>query len=67
MPHQPRGACCPECGVPLSWPGTGASDQQMLYCVNGHRLCTMKEFREAARDLLLQEEVSLHRGYRRAG
>ncbi|QEL10829.1 hypothetical protein [Kushneria phosphatilytica] len=67
MQHRLNGAVCPECGVLLNWPGSQVRDQQMLYCRNGHRLCTMKEFREAARELILQEEISLLRGYRRAG
>ncbi|WP_106477169.1 hypothetical protein [Phytohalomonas tamaricis] len=55
-----HGACCPECKAPLSWP-RHASDHQLLRCPNGHPLCTMKEFRQAAYELALMEEMQLHR------
>lgn len=55
--HGPR---CPECHVALSWPER-TSDHHELRCANGHYICTMQEFRQAAHELALAEEFQLHR------
>ncbi|MFC0269251.1 hypothetical protein [Kushneria aurantia] len=64
----PQAPCCPDCGVALEWPAR-LPDHHQLYCGNGHYLCTMGEFRLAARELLMAEELLHHRysPLRRAG
>ncbi|GHC18725.1 hypothetical protein GCM10010082_07690 [Kushneria pakistanensis] len=54
------GPRCPECNVPLSWPGH-TSGHHELHCPNGHYICTMQEFRQAAYELAMVEEFQLHR------
>lgn len=62
MKHsRPRsGPHCPECGVALSWPDR-LPDHHELKCRNGHYLCTMQEFRQAAYEMAMAEEFQLHR------
>ncbi|WP_438767645.1 hypothetical protein [Kushneria sp. TE3] len=52
------GPRCPECNVALSWPGR-TPDHHELRCPNGHYICTMQEFRQAAFDLAMAEEYQL--------
>ncbi|MCM5703513.1 hypothetical protein [Larsenimonas salina] len=51
---------CPQCGCTLEWPklSSRTRDDQWLYCANGHPICTVKEFRFVAEELLLSAELA---------
>lgn len=60
------GPQCPECNEALDWPARDLPDEHVLKCPNGHALCSMGDFRLAAREMALQEEFRLTRGSARS-
>ena len=56
-----NGPQCPECNEALDWPARDLPDDHILKCPNGHALCSMGDFRLAAREMALQEEFRLTR------
>lgn len=56
-----NGPRCPECNESLHWPACDLPDEHLLKCPNGHVLCSMGDFRLAAREMALQEEFRLTR------
>ncbi|ANF57821.1 hypothetical protein A5892_10385 [Halotalea alkalilenta] len=55
-----KGAKCQICNSPLHWPEP-MPDDSMLCCPNGHEICTMAEFRQAAYEMALREEIQIRR------
>ncbi|TVU72695.1 MULTISPECIES: hypothetical protein [Cobetia] len=55
------GPQCPECNEALDWPARDLPEEHILKCPNGHALCSMGDFRLAAREMALQEEFRLTR------
>ncbi|WP_158772718.1 hypothetical protein [Cobetia sp. L2A1] len=55
------GPQCPVCNEALDWPARDLPEEHVLKCPNGHALCSMGDFRLAAREMALQEEFRLTR------